>query len=136
MRTYEEKEVVLTRMERLPLSVTCNKCGKTAGLQGEDYEREWGANEFQRFSLHFGYGSRYDMESWGFDLCEDCLTELIRTFKHVPDGFGQDCHRAKYPQIMFEKWKETGIVDLEAGMTPEEIAEDGGSIYVDIEEDE
>jgi len=36
---------------------------------------------------------------------------------------------------MFEKWKETGIVDLEAGMTPEEIEENGGIIYVDRDDD-
>lgn len=110
-------------------SVTCNKCGS------HSVENDQSCNqEYQTFQTSFGYGSRYDMESWRFELCEDCLTELVKSFKYVPDGFGEDSFYAKYPQIMFEHWKETGEVDLEAGMTPEEIAEQGGSIYV--EEDE
>jgi hypothetical protein len=134
MREYTEKEIINKEIKRQETKVICNKCGTTQDLFGEDYEREWQANEFQSLSCYFGYGSRYDMESWQFDLCEDCLTELIKTFKFVPSGFGEDGYIAAYPQIMFEKWKETGIIDLEAVMTEDEIKKNGGSLYSDDED--
>lgn len=112
------------------VKVTCNKCGDKNIEEEYDYER------FSEISLSFGYGSMYDSEHWSFDLCGNCLTDLVRTFKHVPDGFGEDNHYATYPQAMFEHWKETGEVDLEIGMTSEEIETRGGSIYQDIEEED
>lgn len=135
MRKYIEKEIIEKHNEYIEKSVTCNKCGKLKVLEGEDYTREWQANEFQSMHCSFGYGSGYDQERWQFDLCEDCLTDIVREFKIVPDGFGQDQYIAYHPQTMFEKWKETGVIDLEAGMTKEEIEENGGSIYSDEEVD-
>ncbi|WP_227939998.1 hypothetical protein [Alkalihalobacillus deserti] len=87
MRKYEKKEITKVERAYLETSITCNKCGKTKQLEGEDYEREWQSNVFQSFTTHFGYGTRHDTEKWNFDLCEDCLTELVRSFKHLPDGF-------------------------------------------------
>lgn len=136
MRKQIKKEVITKKIEYQDTSVTCNKCGKEEVLTADDYQKEWQANEFQSFSCYFGYGSRYDMESWEFDLCEECLTELIKTFKIVPDGFAEDIYIAYHPQIMFDKWKETGIIDLEAGMTKDEIKENGGSIYSDTRDEE
>lgn len=73
-------------------------------------------------------------------MCDNCLRNLIKTFKHVPKGFGETTYYARYPQVMFEKWKETGELDIEAGMTEEEIEKQGGSIYTpeenQVEEDE
>lgn len=112
------------------VKVTCNKCGDKNIEEEYDYER------FSEISLSFGYGSMYDSEHWSFDLCDQCLTDLIKTFKLVPEGFGEDGYFAKYPQIMFEHWKETGEVNLEAGMTRQEIIEQGGSIYQSFCEDE
>lgn len=130
MREY--KSIKQTIEVNVLQNITCNKCGDSS-VENDDqtcHER------YQTFQTSFGYGSRYDMEAWSFELCEDCLTELVRSFKHVPDGFGEDNYCAKYPQIMFEHWKETGVVDLEAGMTKEEIASHGGSIYLDESEEE
>lgn len=70
-------------------SITCNKCGKTHELHGEEHQREWQAEEFQGFSCSFGYGSKYDMETWSFDLCESCLKEFVNTFKIKPSGYGE-----------------------------------------------
>lgn len=125
------KYVKETAVKRRLVNVTCNKCGD------QSTEEEYDNEKFSEFSASFGYGSKYDSERWGFDLCDDCLTDLVKTFKHVPDGFGEDSYYAEYPQTMFEKWKETGVVDLEAGMTAEEIEARGGSVYQDLtEEDE
>lgn len=126
MRKTEDIHEVITN-QRI-VEITCNKCGLAST------EDNYGFDKFQEFSTSFGYGSRYDGEHWRFDLCDKCLTELVKSFKIVPDGFGEDSYYAVYPQIMFDNWKKTGVVDLEAGMTEEEIAERGGSIYVDEEE--
>lgn len=135
MKSYEEVE--LKEYVTKATQVGCNKCGITTQLSDEDeINNEWSRDEFQEFNCSFGYGSRYDSQRWSFDLCDDCLTELIKTFKHVPDGFGEDSYCAVHPQLTFEHWKETGDVDLEFGMTSEEIAERGGSIYVELDEKE
>lgn len=126
MRETEDIQETVTN-QRI-VKVICNKCGDKSTEEDYDFER------FQEFSISFGYGSRYDSEHWRFDLCDECLTELVRSFKVVPQGFGEDSYYATYPQIMFDEWKVTGVVDLEAGMTKEEIAERGGSIYVDDDE--
>lgn len=88
MKTFEE--VVVEVKEELPTSITCNKCGKSTKLQGEDYEREWQANSYQSLYCHFGFGSKFDTETWEFELCEKCLIEFIRTFNHLPEGYDEE----------------------------------------------
>lgn len=68
-------------------SITCNKCGNTKELNGEDYEKMWKSESFQSLTLHFGYGSKFDMEEWKFDVCEECLEEFVDSFKIKPEGF-------------------------------------------------
>ncbi|WP_251552389.1 hypothetical protein [Neobacillus muris] len=85
MREYELVEKKVREYELK--SVTCNKCGKTKKITSEDYQKEWEAAEFQSFSCSFGYGSKFDMEEWNFDLCEDCLEEIVNSFKIKPEGF-------------------------------------------------
>ena len=131
MRSYEKDEEIVVNQKLT--SISCNKCGTNSSyaMNGEQLHD---MEEFQEFNTSFGYGSRYDMERWSFDLCDDCLTELIKSFRIAPNGFGEDSYYAVYPQAMFNKWKETGEVDLEAGMTKEEITERCGSIYMSEEE--
>lgn len=92
--------------------IHCYKCGKSDVITKGDYCTQ---EKYQGFSVSFGYGSDYDMERWSWTLCEDCLVDIIRTFKHVPDGFflfpesiyiDKDRH-----QSVFEKWKVTGEWD-------------------------
>lgn len=130
MRSTESVEETMTITNYNVVEIICNKCGDKDTEEDYDHER------FQELSMSFGYGSRYDSEHWSFDLCDQCITDLIKTFKHVPKGFGEDSHFARYPQTMFENWKETEEINLEAGMTPEEIKAHGGSIYATFEEDE
>jgi len=136
MRTYNEVEETRVDIDYKLTSVTCNKCGVSEDRNVGDFSDDGYDDNFASFRTHFGYGSRYDNERWQFDLCEGCLTELVKTFAVVPEGFGQDSYFATYPQVMFDKWKETGELDLEAGMTAEEIEENGGSIYEPFSEDE
>jgi hypothetical protein len=65
-------------------------------------------------SLGFGYWSKFDMEHWSFDICDNCLEDVIKTFKIAPDGFKVDSGwlvSEKEHQKVFEKWKDTGIWD-------------------------
>lgn len=115
-------------IETVVTNVICNKCKK------ESINETWGESVFQHIRCSFGYGSDYDMENWSFDLCEDCLTDVIKTFEIVPDGWSADNYAPFCPQASFDKWKTTGEWDMEAGMTQEEIEEYGGSIYSEEEE--
>lgn len=111
-KVTEEKEIVVNE------SIRCNKCGKEKERDFhseyfEDYEEGIWDTEFQTFSFGFGYGSRYDTEQWSFDLCDDCLTEIVKTFQYVPDGFMLDrswniVENDHEHQLIFDDWKETG----------------------------
>lgn len=91
--------------------IHCYKCGKSDVVTDEDC---WTKEQYQHFSVSFGYGSKHDLESWSWTLCEDCLVDIIRTFKHVPNGFYH--YSGFYPdkdrhQAVFEEWKKTGKWD-------------------------
>lgn len=79
----EEKNKVL-EIPKSSSSIVCNNCGVTKELIGESWEIEVLKNEFQSFQCSFHYGSRYDYEQWTFDICEDCLTAFVKSFKHAP----------------------------------------------------
>lgn len=114
--TYEEKEVKPTEKVLASKTVTCNKCGTSRELKpnGDWYESEEGlyANDVHNISLGFGYGSRFDMEQWSFDLCDDCLDDVVRTFKYAPDGFRYDGYTIieteEEKQKVFDNYRETG----------------------------
>jgi hypothetical protein len=124
------KDYKLVEEEKM-ISISCNKCGnkKELNIKVENSNDEYSINEFQEFNCSFGYGSKYDNERWSFDLCDNCLTELVKSFKQAPEGFGNSGYYATYPEIMFEEWKETGQINIEAGMTKDEIDANGGSVY-------
>jgi hypothetical protein len=127
----KELDYKLVEQEKM-VSISCNKCGNETKFNKEldnNQNFSYDINEFQEFNCSFGYGSRYDNERWSFDLCDNCLTDLVKTFKHAPEGFGDDGYHITYPEIMFEEWKETGRINIEAGMTKDEIDANGGSVY-------
>lgn len=100
--------------------VICNKCGKEIITNDNNYDD---INLFHEFAVGFNYGSKFDMERWKFDLCEDCVLEIIRQFKFVPEGFLSYGIQPKNPQKSFEIWKKTGKIDK--GYTKEELREMG-----------
>ena len=81
MKEYEEIKVVREMLK----TVTCNKCGQSVSLKGPGDERDYKTNEFHAFNIAFGYPSKFDEERWKFDLCENCLVEFIKSFKHSPE---------------------------------------------------
>ncbi|MBM7702880.1 hypothetical protein [Metabacillus iocasae] len=80
MKVYEK----VTVTKEVPALVTCNKCGKSEALIGARAERSHKSDLFHTFEMMFGYGSSFDSECWDFDLCEDCLVEFVKSFKHAP----------------------------------------------------
>lgn len=58
----------------------CNRCGRFH----EGGEEDITSNFFHDVHLMFGYGSPLDMTLLDFSLCELCLFEIIKDFKHAP----------------------------------------------------
>lgn len=81
MKTYDSKEVTVT--EETVLEIRCNKCGKI--IDQNNYAE---LNKIHTIMLSFGYGSEHDMETWDFDVCEDCILEYIKGFKIAPNITG------------------------------------------------
>lgn len=81
------------------MQTVCNKCG-----QSFEY-----ASDMQ---VNFGYGSVYDMETWEFYICDDCIQELVKSFKIAPKGFKDDEYNPRLTseqhQLTFNNWKDTG----------------------------
>lgn len=74
MKNLRTEQVVETK--KVVASVVCNCCGKT-----NDVEHTMGG-DINEMSVHFGYGSKYDLSIWELDICDDCLDKWRNTFKH------------------------------------------------------
>lgn len=122
MRKKKTEKVEQIVEEVVSETITCNKCGNSVTQEQRGFESDY----YQNINLHFGYGSSFDMETWNFDICEDCLVEFVKTFKHVPSGFRSDEYlviddESKEHQKLFENWKETGKWDELKYKTYEEL---------------
>jgi hypothetical protein len=93
------ERVVVEEIKFLPSSICCNKCGKSQELHGDEYQREWESVLFQTIVCSFGYGSKFDTDDWKFDLCEKCLVDIIRTFKHLPEGYDEEYVNGVYDKL-------------------------------------
>lgn len=81
MKNYETQTII----KEVVGSITCNKCGRTERVIGEKADRSYISNLFHSFDALFDYGSSHDEEKWSFDLCEDCLLDFVKSFKHAPN---------------------------------------------------
>lgn len=75
-----KEQIQETRVVYKTLKVICDKCGKEAVVEDGmafPYMHD------VKFSV--GYGSDYDGDTIQFDLCDECLTEFMKSFKHKPD---------------------------------------------------
>lgn len=107
-------------------TVICNKCGKPLSYQDI-------SDQNYNFSFDFGYASHHDGEKISFDLCGNCLDEVlnvgVKTFKYVPEGFKQDNDLPldkDNHQKVFEHWKETDNWEEMMFYTYEELVELNG----------
>jgi len=60
--------------------ILCNKCGQSCKVL-IDAEHTCFNMEGLRAKIRAGYGSQFDGSILKFDLCDDCVAELIKTFK-------------------------------------------------------
>lgn len=79
MRTYK----TIMYPKQFESRIVCNKCGHEMDLDKEEYE-EFMTDTIHEFKVSYGYGSEHDLQSYSFDLCENCLDELYRSFKVPP----------------------------------------------------
>lgn len=84
MRDYNQyyEKVLNTKLK----NVSCNKCGKVHEMNGDPWNDEIDSQLFHELTVSFGYPSKFDCETWSFDLCEDCIVEFVESFKIKPDG--------------------------------------------------
>ena len=70
MKTFKQVERIVSEVDR----ITCNKCGQEAN----------GSGGLLYATVNGGYTSTHieDGSSYEFDLCEACVVELMKTFKH------------------------------------------------------
>jgi hypothetical protein len=67
MKKFKKKKVEQEVLEQ----TTCDRCGKFK------LEEDWFTKDIMSFSYSFGYGSTHDQDEISFDLCEDCLFEIL-----------------------------------------------------------
>ncbi|WP_440109968.1 hypothetical protein [Paenibacillus sp. QZ-Y1] len=99
MKNYRTETV--TEEKDIHESTTCNKCGKLTKYEQVDHY-VW-ENFAYEFYVNFKEGSIYEREKWKFDLCENCVIELVKSFKFVPEWF----NFSEKSQEVFEQWKAT-----------------------------
>lgn len=68
------------------ITSVCNKCGVEV--------RDSVAQLNNSIEKSFGYGSIYDTQNWNFYMCDNCLKELVDSFKHKPKGYMEDPYEA------------------------------------------
>ena len=61
--------------------ILCDKCGKEGFIDNNGMIFPYMHN----IEFSVGYGSDYDGDTIQFDLCDECLTEFMKSFKHKPD---------------------------------------------------
>lgn len=92
------------------LDVLCNKCGKTcSGLKRYHNAKDthMGFSGLVETEVHGGYDSQFvgDMISWKFSICEECLKDIVKTFK-IPHEIKGD-HSSEYVTLKeYDKLEE------------------------------
>lgn len=75
MKEHENQNTVVERL----VSITCDKCGLKSKT---DLTLPVGIDPyFDTIKVHWGYGSKHDLETWEYDLCEKCLEDMFKELK-------------------------------------------------------
>ena len=62
------------------VSVSCDRCGRKA-------TDEIDAQAIEPIKIMWGYGSKFDLECWEFDLCDTCLEEITKDIRVVKTSY-------------------------------------------------
>ena len=76
MKTYKTIQTERVLID----TITCNSCGQEIEIDPTCWSRP-----YETFSIAWGYGSKNDLDTWEFDLCEDCILKMTEKFKIQPD---------------------------------------------------
>lgn len=76
MIEYKKKECVIST--NVAVSMVCNCCGKVSEIH-DDFDD----TDITDITISFSYGSRFDLEKWVMDICDDCLTKWASSFKYA-----------------------------------------------------
>lgn len=61
-------------------SYVCDKCGK----KESESENVFAVNLYHNLKTQFCYGSEFDGEIWEADVCDQCMIDFFKSFKHEP----------------------------------------------------
>lgn len=78
----EVKKIIEEKVKFKTISITCNKCWNKETWKMAELWMNW----YSEFNVMFGYGSKHDWDTWSFDLCDDCLENIIKNFKYKPSS--------------------------------------------------
>lgn len=85
------------------VSMICNKCGKE---HESDEDNEF--TDIHKVNVQFeGEYNHYRSKCWWFDLCDHCLIDIVKTFRHVPEWF-IGSPSSDYSQQKFNEWVVDG----------------------------
>lgn len=62
----------------IDVEIICNNCGKSYDMT----QVQFFSHPIHGFTASFGYGSKYDTDTWSFDLCEKCLERMVSQFMY------------------------------------------------------
>lgn len=96
------------------VDILCNKCGKTCNNAKRYYKgsKETYYEGVENLEIGFGYYSKIfgDMTSIRFSLCEECISEFVKTFK-IPHEEKNDhtdyVSVTKMPKILEKSYKQS-----------------------------
>lgn len=111
MKKFRVETVV--RKEDILYEVSCDGCGKTIKVdpqmsnENASYSKDWEC--IHHIHVSFGFGSRYDLEDWRIDICENCLDKFVyENLKNPPAGYGgvDGFFSQKTPEQLWEENKK------------------------------
>ena len=84
------RETTIIKVEKLkevPTMIECDFCHKKVSLEGFDSEVEnceaEAYSKMTNFNVKPGYGSRFDLMEFDFDICDDCLEKWLTSKKQI-----------------------------------------------------
>lgn len=94
MKITEIKPVTID--EEVTVDIICNVCGNSCkDREGMNYEGLLEA------SVQGGYASKLgDMLTYTFSICEGCLENIFKTFKHPPETYNPMSHGEDDPAVV------------------------------------
>lgn len=106
-------QVTKSVVENKTVDIICNKCGESCSSLKRNHNAksaEYGFSGLEEVEIHGGYDSEIigDMSAWRFSICEQCLSELVKTFK-IPHEIKGDWSSEFVTQDEYAKLEAVGL---------------------------